>query len=233
MKTVRAIKSSPTLTNQVYNIIRNDIVEGHLEPGLHLVQEELAVRFGVSRQPIQQAMLLLKADGLVIESGGRGLYVAPIDPERVRNHYQIRVALDKLAAENLAKRIAQGDPIREYLKTEGDRLVTLGQNAEKKHSAAEAVALDMQFHALIYECSGNPLIAATAEPHWSFLRRVMISVLLHAGRGAVVWTEHAEILGTLLSGNTKLVSEQVARHISGAEGALFRELEKKQMVDLL
>ncbi len=222
---MKMVKSAPTRAQQVYEIIRDDILDGRLAPNVHLVQEEVAARLSVSRQPVQQAMLLLRSEGLVTESGARGLCVAPIDPERVRHHYQIRTSLDRLAAGIVADRICQGDvEVRDQLFVEGRKYISEGKNAEKNRSAPEAVALDMQFHSLIYKCSGNPLIAVTAEPHWSFLRRVMVSVLLHAGRGPIVWREHETILETLLSGDARKVDQMVTDHILGAERALIKVL---------
>ena len=72
--------SRPTnLSAQVYQAVADEIVSGRLEAGMHLRQEELAARLGVSRQPVQQAMVMLSLDGLVIKSDKRGLYVAPLD----------------------------------------------------------------------------------------------------------------------------------------------------------
>lgn len=223
---MRKVTSTPNRTEQVYVIIRDGICNGTLEPGRHLVQEELAASLGVSRQPIQQAMLLLKAEGLVIESGARGLHVAPMDADRIMHHYQIRICLDQLAARLLAARIAAGDEaVRSRLETVGGKLLKEGISAQRQQEAATAVALDMEFHSLIYECSGNPLIAAAAEPHWNFLRRVMISVLLHAGRGPTVWAEHESILEMLLAGRADVAEDEVASHIIGAQQALLAALE--------
>lgn len=63
------IRTAPGLAEQVYRAVLDEICDGALAPGASLVQEQLAERFGVSRQPIQQAMALLKADGLVEEAG--------------------------------------------------------------------------------------------------------------------------------------------------------------------
>ncbi|NIR59688.1 MAG: GntR family transcriptional regulator, partial [Gammaproteobacteria bacterium] len=77
------------LAEQVYQAILDEICDGTLSPGAHLVQEQLAERLGVSRQPIQQAIALLKADGLVEEAGKRGVRVTPLDATAMRHHYEI------------------------------------------------------------------------------------------------------------------------------------------------
>ena len=95
---MQRIEPQLSRAEQAYRAILDEISEGALAPGTHLVQEQLAERLGVSRQPIQQAMALLKSDGLVQELGARGLYVAPLDVLVMRQHYEIRGALDMLAA---------------------------------------------------------------------------------------------------------------------------------------
>lgn len=224
MEAMKKAPSIPTRVDQVYSIIRDSICDCTLPPGMHLVQEELAAQLGVSRQPVQQAMLLLKADGLVIESGGRGLYVAPMDPKTIEYHYQIRIQLDRLAARLVAQRAREPDAasFRAELESRGRRLIDAGQ-AARKNAASEAVALDVDFHGLIYEFSGNPLLAKAVTPHWTFLRRVMINVLLHAGRGEIVWAEHEKILESLLAGRPE-VEDEVEAHIIGAQRALQRVL---------
>ena len=79
------LQNQPTLVEQVVNAIVSEIVEGELPSNSRLIQDELARAYGVSRQPVQQALLLLRDRGLVREAPGSGLIVSPIDPDFVRN----------------------------------------------------------------------------------------------------------------------------------------------------
>ena len=65
-----------SLVEQAYEAILGEIADGTPAPNTHLVQEVLAARYGVSRQPIQQALLLLRSDGIAQDVGRRGLVVA-------------------------------------------------------------------------------------------------------------------------------------------------------------
>lgn len=208
-------------------MIRDAICDCTLEPGKHLVQEELASTFGVSRQPIQQAMLLLKNDGLVIESGGRGLYVAPLDPVEIRHRYQIRKVLDELAGRLVARQVAGSASFRDRLLSEGRRLLEEGEKTREGGDVLETVGVDMEFHQFIYAMSGNPMIAPTTQPHWYFLRRVMVAVLLHAERGQTVWEQHRGILEALASGDEEASAQLAREHIEGAEDALIGALAKR------
>ncbi|MEQ6248102.1 GntR family transcriptional regulator [Sulfitobacter sp. HNIBRBA3233] len=224
---MQSITQAPSRAQQVYHTIRDAICDCTLEPGKHLVQEELASTLGVSRQPIQQAMLLLKNDGLVIESGGRGLFVAPLDPVEIRHRYQIRKVLDELAGRLVARQAKRSSGFRDRILREGQDLLEQGEKTRKKGNALETVGVDMEFHQFIYSQSGNPLIASTTEPHWYFLRRVMVAVLLHAERGHTVWDQHCKILDALVSGDEDESARLARQHIEGAEEALIAALEKR------
>lgn len=218
---MQKLSNVPSRTEQVYQSVRESICDCTLEPGTHLVQEDLAATLGVSRQPIQQAMLLLKNDGLVVESGARGLYVAPIDQEGMEHHYQIRVVLDQLAARLVAEQARSDPAFKARLRREGDAILKVGKGAEKSGSAADTVRHDVAFHTFLYTMSGNPLIEQSAEPHWLFLRRVMIGVLLHADRGPLVWAQHQQILDALVSGDVDAAVALATEHVTGAQQALI------------
>lgn len=220
---MKPLAQAPSRTELVYQMIRDNIRDCTLEPGTHLVQEDLAAMLGVSRQPVQQAMLLLKTDGLVVERGARGLYVAPLDPEQIGHHYQIRLVFDQLAAGLVADRAATDPGFAADLRRAGEAILQEGE-AARSVGAAEAVAQDVRFHTFLYEMSGNPLIAPAADMHWNFLRRVMVAVLLHAERGPVVWSQHRDILDLLVAGQAEAGRDLVTRHILGAKDALFEAL---------
>lgn len=217
---MQRLSNVPSRTEQVYHSVRESICDCVLEPGTHLVQEELAATLGVSRQPIQQAMLLLKNDGLVVETGGRGLYVAPIDRAGMEHHYQIRLVLDQLAARLVAEQAQKNPAFQSRLRREGDAILATGAGALESGSAADAVRHDVAFHTFIYDMSGNPLIRSTAEAHWLFLRRVMIGVLLHAERGNLVWAQHEHIIDALVAGDVDGAVDLATEHVTGAKNAL-------------
>lgn len=218
---MKPIESTPNRAEQVYLSIRDSICEGTLKAGEHLVQENLAARLGVSRQPVQQALVLLKNDGLVLERGSRGLYVAPLDALATVHRYQIRLGLDQLAARLCAERAAASPAYAADLRARGERLLARGDEAAAAGKYREAVGFDVEFHFFLYEMSGNPMIATTSEPLWHYLRRVMITVLSYAERGPVVWRQHHEVLETIAAGDVDAAVAMVTEHIKGAENALL------------
>ena len=87
-----SIETAPDLVDQVYRALLGAISSGSLAPGERITQEDIAQRLSVSRQPVLQALRLLKKDGFVLDAPGRGVLVAPLDAEWMRKVYQVRGA---------------------------------------------------------------------------------------------------------------------------------------------
>jgi DNA-binding GntR family transcriptional regulator len=221
------VQTAPDLSQQVYHAVLDEICDGVLPPGAHLVQEQLAERYGVSRQPVQQAMALLKADGLVEGVGKRGLRVAALDLTRMHHHYQIRAALDGLAARAAAERAKDDPAIARQAQTRGQKILERGRQAVASGATRQQIRYDEEFHKLVYELSGNPLLPRTAENHWRFLRRVMGDVLRHAESPQAIWLQHAEILDAIQAGDPALAETRAADHIRTAAKRLTQALADK------
>ena len=219
---MRPIASHPTLVDQVVEAIVSEIADGTLASNARLIQDELARAYGVSRQPVQQALLLLRNDGLVREAPGRGLIVAPLDVEFVRNLYQIRTMLDGLAARLAAQNGA------ERAEREGRERVARGLSAVESGSLTEQIVADMEFHAFVGELSGNPLIGETTRPHWPYLRRLMGEVLRSdEGMPSTVWDEHAAILDAIIAGNGNRAEKLSREHVSSAADFIVARLQSR------
>lgn len=210
------IQTAPALTEQVYQAILDEICSGNLAPGTHLKQEQLAERLGVSRQPVQQAMALLKADGLVEEVGKRGLRVSHLDADSMHHHYEVRALLDGLAARNVARRIASGETAAGNFGTQVRPVLVAGRQAVDRGDVPAMVRQDEAFHQLFYAASGNPLLAQTAEPHWRYLRRVMGDVLRHAEPPHDIWDQHEAIAQAVLAGDEARAAELMTGHATRA-----------------
>src|ERR687884_149707 len=91
------LDAAPDLVDRVYGSLLAAISDGSLAPGERITQEDIAQQLAVSRQPVLQALRLLKKDGFVQDAPGRGVLVAPLDVAWMRSIYQVRGALDALA----------------------------------------------------------------------------------------------------------------------------------------
>lgn len=210
----------PSLVEQAYDAIVGEIADGTLAPNTHLVQEVLAERYGVSRQPIQQALLLLRNDGIVQDAGRRGLIVAPLDMQMMRDRYQVRATLDALAARLAGRRCAASAEIAAHTRRQGERILEAGFQAVTAGAIKAMIAHDVAFHAFVYDTSGNPMIRPSAEIHWRFLRRVMGEVLRKSEPPISIWQQHREILDAIIAGAPEDAEARILSHIESAAGRL-------------
>src|SRR6201993_501603 len=217
------VQTHPTLVEQFVNVIFSEIVDGELPANSRLIQDELARAYGVSRQPVQQALLLLRDRGMVREAPGRGLIVSPLDVGFVRNLYEIRPMLDGLAARLAAERGS------ERAKSEGPAFLELGRAAVKSGSLHDQIEADMKFHGFLNELSGNPLIGETTAPHWPYLRRVMGEVLRDdVQMPQTILSEHVAILDAIIAGDGERAETLSREHISRAARIFVQRLQARQ-----
>jgi DNA-binding GntR family transcriptional regulator len=188
---------TPNHIHQVYGRILDAIVDRTLPPGHRIRQAELAERLGVSRQPVSHALHLLHQQGLVAESGRKGFQVTRLDPTRIRQLYEVRGAIDGLAARLAAARIGS-DAIGQ---AELERALQAGRDADDTTPLTILIARDVDFHRAIYRLSGNPAIEETVSTQWPHMRRSMATVLAELGYRASAWAEHEAIAARILKGD--------------------------------
>lgn len=209
-----------------YSALRDRIVDGTLAPGTHIIQEEIAARIGVSRQPIQQALALLKSQGLLVETGARGLNVAELSPSETLSRFQVRAALEQVAVREVSIRAAADPSFAEAVRAEGEGILTKGESLVAAKQFKQAVTEDIAFHSFLCRVSGNHLLQPTLEVHWVYIQRVMIAVVLYADRGPLVWKEHRDVLDAICAGRAEEAVVRIATHIYGSGGALVTALER-------
>ena len=222
---MKPINSQPSRAELTYQTLLDAICDGTLPAGKPLVQEELAQQLGVSRQPIQQAIIRLKGEGLLEEAPGRGHRVPDLNLETMHDHYQIRSVLDQLAARLAAQRAAESKTAAEEICAQGGKILEAGFKAVEKESVKDMVRQDVAFHQCIYTHCGNSQIFSTVEVHWHFLRRAMGDVLRHAQPPPTIWTQHEKILDAIVSGDVDLAEANAASHIEGASETLASVFE--------
>lgn len=220
------LKSEPALINQVHSKLVEAISVGRLNPGERLTQERVAALLDVSRQPVSHALQLLKHNGLVVEHGRRGLVVAPLDGTRIRHLYQVRKALDGLAARLASERVTQGLAKRSEIGAVRHAL-DVGMELEERSATLELVQADVAFHRGLYDLSGNPEIARTVAEQWPQFMRSMAVVLANRQRKSRIWSEHQAILDAVLAGDAERAERVAGDH------ALQAGEEAKARIDSL
>src|SRR3982075_565758 len=203
---------TPNLIDQVYARILEAITDRTLPPGHRIRQSELAERLGVSRQPVSHALHLRHGQGLVAESGRRGFEVTRLDPSRIRQLYEVRGAIDALAARLAAGRARTDATGRTQLEAALQAGRAIGSNTP----LAQLIALDVDFHRAIYRLAGNPAIEEMIAPQWPHMRRSMATVLAELGYRDSAWAEHETIAAQILAGNAKAAEAAALAHAQTA-----------------
>jgi DNA-binding GntR family transcriptional regulator len=222
---MQPLASQPALIDRAYERLAEAIADGTLAPGQRIRQEELGRVLGVSRQPISHALQLLKQQKLVEENGRRGLVVAEIDGARVRELYQVRSALDRLAARLAAERIAArltDAPSRRA----AQRALATGLALRPDASVLAFIEADVAFHTALYRLSGNRAIEETVAAQWPHLKRSMGAVLGDPEQRPLVWAEHQEILGFVLAGDAENAENAACHHTDRAGAETARRLSQ-------
>jgi DNA-binding GntR family transcriptional regulator len=206
------LDATPNLIDQVYGRILEAITDRTLPPGHRIRQNELAEKLGVSRQPVSHALHLLHRQGLVAESGRKGFEVTQVDPRRIRQLYEVRGAIDALAARLAAGRAKADAAGRGHL----EAALRAGSAADRKTSLSQLTTLDVDFHRAIYRLSGNPAIEEMIAPQWPHMRRSMATVLAELDYRQSAWHEHETIAAHILSGNAKAAEQSALAHAISA-----------------
>jgi DNA-binding GntR family transcriptional regulator len=216
---MKAISLQPNLVDQVKDALLEEITSGKLSPGERIIQEQIAQALGVSRQPVQQALLLLRNQGVLKDAGGRGLIVAPLDADHVAHIYEMRAVIEGLACRLAATHRA------EQARKQGEAIIEAGRKAVASGSVAKMIAADIRFHEFLYGLSGNPLIGPAMDTHLTYTQRVMGEVLVQDQEPRDIWDQHAKILAAIVSGKAELAEKLAKEHLMQASHFMVSRLK--------
>jgi DNA-binding GntR family transcriptional regulator len=215
---MKTLPLHPSLVDQVHAAILPEVATGRLPSGTRIIQEQVARELGISRQPVQQALTLLRKEGVLQDAPGRGLLVAAIDLSHVRHMYDMRAVIEGLAF----RKAAESGALR--AKEKGPNLLRAGRKAVAGGSVRAMIAADMAFHNFIYELSGNPLVIAAMATHWTQAQRVMGEVLLREDKPRDIWDQHEQQLNAVIESKAELAERLARDHITEAANFMMKQL---------
>lgn len=208
-------------SDSVYDILRNAILTQTFAPGERLNVHELAEKLDVSLTPVKEAVNRLAAEDLVEIRPRAGTFVSAISPDDVAETFQIRAALEALAAALALDHITDRDIARL-------RQIVGAMAAPPDDDAARArhESLNAEFHDAIVSLSGNRRLMQMLR---SLNAHIQIA-RIHRGRDE--WrmrvdaeqAEHETILEALTRKDERALAEAVRNHIHRAADSLVRDL---------
>ena len=182
------VRQHRSYADTVYDRLKADILDGGLEPGERLREDALSDRFRVSRTPVREALNRLEADGLVVDSPGRGLVVAAFGEEEILEGYVIRGVLEGVAARLAAQRASDIDIHRLEL------LLDALEAAGAKGDVETAIRLSGEFHSQLWQLAGNRRLLKLMRDIEATMGRYQRLTMAHPGRTERAIHEHREML---------------------------------------
>ena len=201
---------TPSLSDRAYDILRKEIISGNLAPGEKLNVHDLAAAMQISRTPIKEAINRLAEDGLVTIRSRKSTFVSLIEPEKLREIFDIRLKIELWGAERACcqPELLDFTQLEQIVKGCEPLFLT-------KHNFdyEKFVRADIQFH--------QSLVKAAQNAHLLKLYREL-SVHFHServywgqaiGRALESQHEHMDILKSLREGSWEKINNSLTTHI--------------------
>lgn len=210
------------LREVVSEALRQAISSGILRPGERLMEIQLAEELGVSRTPVREAIRRLELEGFLVMVPRRGTYVSDLTIKDINEVFEIRTALDVLAAGLAAERITE-----EELEKLERLLVQIGEHIENGE-AELIVEADGAFHDILYEASRNDrLVGIINNLREQFTRFRSIS-MAYPGRLKNTLEEHRRLVEAIAQRNPDLAQQYAREHMENAEQTLLNDLNDRR-----
>ena len=211
-------------SDRAYSTLREEIVDGILEPGTVLGEVEQSARLGISRTPLREALARLVADGLAETSRGRGLVVTAVSLAEAPRLFDLRIALETLAARRAAERVAGLVDDAENIPEDGpalrSRFTALAGRFEQAVAELSAgtepsgyYALTVELDAALDAACGNSYLAESLRGLRLHLGRLRRLARNSPGRLADSAREHSAISRAIAAGAPDLAAAATTVHL--------------------
>ncbi len=153
----RHVISRSALADHSYEVLRQAILDGTLAPGTSLREAEVALRVGVSRTPIRDALRRLELQGLVVKTPSGGMAVSEISAQLIEEAFELRKVLEGYAARLAAQVVTRDDAA--YL----EGVINDAERAIERGDWEHLITLNDRFHRRIEELAGNRVLTRTMQ----------------------------------------------------------------------
>lgn len=210
------------LREMVFESLREAIIQGRLKPGERLMEIQLADEMGVSRTPIREAIRKLELEGFVVMVPRKGAYVAGISVKDIVDVFEVRAALEALAAGLAAERITP-DELEDL-----ERSLVVISEVSSKEDINAIVETDTNFHELIYKASRNERLFQIVIHLKEQIQRFRTTSLSQPGRSKDALEEHRKMVEAISDRNVELAQNLARDHIENAEQSMLNALREDQ-----
>lgn len=216
--------NSKTLSEQVFDTLKEAIVTGELPQGCKIVEDNLAKKYGISRGPLREAIRRLESLRLLIRIPHAGTRVVTLTPEMMHEIYTVREALEGMSA-RLAATLMSDDDIAELRELLDKHKCGIEQSAGKEYFQREG---DLDFHFCIARASKNEwLIQLLSNELYQLLRMCRHRSSQTPERPTRALHEHEQIVDAISNRDPELAEILMRRHISGSWKIVERLLNQE------
>ena len=206
-----------TLSEQVFAIVRERIVDGSIRPEAAIRQDALAAELGVSKIPLREALARLEHEGLIQGQANRGYSVLPLSAAQADEIYGLRLAIEPAAA--AAGATSADDAAHRHAEA------ALAALEDARDSTASEIAVrHRQFHLALVRPAGRPLTTDLVERLAMLAERYVIAHMQPDGRYARADREHRDMLDSWIAGDAGAVEQAMIRHLASTRADLQAEL---------
>lgn len=209
------------LRDLVFQVLKEAIITGELKPGERLMEVKLAEDMGVSRTPVREAIRKLELEGLVDMVPRKGAYVADISIKDAMEVFEIRCALEGLAASLAAKRITD-----EEIKKLETALKDI-EKAAKKGDTKMIIKKDAEFHNILFNSTRNGRLAQIISNLKEQIYRFRVESFRNPKRYENTIREHKAIIEAIKEKDAAKAEEITKIHIKKAEDNVINRLKQQ------
>lgn len=198
--------------------LRRLILAGELTPGERLVEDRLAQRLGVSRNPVREAIRVLATEGFVEVTPRRGAAVSRLPAEEAEELFDVRMALEGLTARLAARKVTpeSSDRLR--------RVLDSARVAVDDGRLDEVADLNTAFHTAVAEEAGNAYLSLVVGPmlrraQWVFHQTAQY-------RAPHSWTEHLTLYEAIATGDECEAEARAVAHVAAARNSYLAAIGK-------
>lgn len=211
-----------TLPQAAADRLRALIIEGALMPGDRLNERTLAEQLGVSRTPLREAFRVLTAEGLLVQLPNRGVQVAALSADDVRDAFQVIAALEGLAGELAAQRATDEDL--------GDlrRLQAEMEAAHARRDLPAYYAVNRAIHDRLGAIAGNPVLSRTHAALNARLHALRFRSNLNPAKWDRAVAEHRTLLDALAARDGRALRDLLVGHLQAKLEAVLEGMTKQE-----
>jgi DNA-binding GntR family transcriptional regulator len=208
-------------TDTVYDALKNSILHGRKPAGSHLLEDAIALEFGVSRTPVRDALARLEQEGLVAPVPRHGYRVVPITMADIEEIYQVLSPLETVAAELLARKKPNTAEVKAL-----QEAVDMMAAALKKDDLDAWAEADELFHARLVDLCGNRRLASAAHVLFAQSHRVRLFTLRLRDKPVGSVKNHGALVDAIRKGRPDLARQVHAGQRDSWTNIVGRLLEK-------